>query len=242
MSEEVVSHRLPGGRLRGWPSGSFSDRSAFPEPAAGRSSWDDWFYSQRRYGLGYIPEGALGKAIAQRNAMGQQTPYRPQAAASAPTSASQWISLGPSVINSPARGLISGRIPSLAIDPTNPSTVYVAAAGGGVWKSANRGSGWVPLTDNLPSLSSGAVAVDPFSGEVWYGTGELDFCLDCYYGAGVFRSPMVAPIGLKSVRAHFFPLLPRLLFLTPKTRAHCSSGAPQLCGSPPTMGKAGRLP
>src|ERR1017187_6392633 len=64
------------------------------------SSWDDWFYGQRRYGLGYIPEGALGKAIAQRDAMGQQTPYRPQAAASAPPSASQWISLGPSVMNS----------------------------------------------------------------------------------------------------------------------------------------------
>jgi uncharacterized protein (TIGR03437 family) len=30
--------------------------------------------------------------------------------------------------------------------------------------------------------------VDPFSGDVWYGTGELNFCRDCYYGAGVYRS------------------------------------------------------
>jgi len=36
----------------------------------------------------------------------------------------------------------------------------VAAAGGGVWKSTNRGKRWTPLTDQLPSLSSGAVAVE----------------------------------------------------------------------------------
>ena len=37
------------------------------------------------------------------------------------------------------------------------------------------------MTDELPSLASGAVAVDPFTSEVWYGTGELNFCRDCYY-------------------------------------------------------------
>ena len=151
------------------------------------SSWDDWFYSQRRYGLGQIPQDALLKAITQRNAMRPRTGFTTKDDSSGATP-NQWVSLGPTVINSPVRGLISGRITSLAIDRTNPSTVYVAAAGGGVWKSVSRGSGWVPLTDSLPSLASGAVAVDPFSGEVWYGTGELDFCRDCYYGAGVYRS------------------------------------------------------
>ena len=79
-------------------------------------------------------------------------------------------------------------VAGFAIDPANSSVLYAAAAGGGLWKSANRGATWAPLTDNLPSLSSGAVAVDPFSGDLWYGTGELNFCLDCHYGAGVYRS------------------------------------------------------
>jgi uncharacterized protein (TIGR03437 family) len=161
-------------------------QTASPSRKQPSSAWDDWFYSQRRYGMGYIPDGALPKAVAQRNAM-RQGNYHP-AADSTPAGASSWVSLGPSVVNSPTRGLISGRITSLAIDPANSSTVYVAAAGGGVWKTTNRGARWDPITDNLPSLASGAVAVDPFSREVWYGTGELDFCRDCYYGAGVYRS------------------------------------------------------
>ena len=153
-----------------------------------QSAFDIWFYGQRKYGLGYIPQEALVKAVAQRNAMPAGSRLRPRDIANATTGSSQWISLGPTVVNSPSRGLISGRTTSLAVDPTNPSAVYVAAAGGGVWKTTNRGILWVPLTDNLPSLASGAVAVDPFTGEVWYGTGELDFCRDCYYGAGVYRS------------------------------------------------------
>src|SRR5579885_3574007 len=158
------------------------------QPDAPGAQWQKWFYSQRSYGLGYIPENALANAVAQRDTAARRH-YQKQDTVGAAASAAQWVSLGPSVINSPARGQVSGRLTSIAIDPINPANVYVASAGGGVWKSSNKGNGWIPLTDNLPSLASGAVAVDPFSSEVWYGTGELDFCRDCYYGAGVYRSP-----------------------------------------------------
>ncbi|HEY7679675.1 MAG TPA: hypothetical protein VIC04_04090, partial [Terriglobia bacterium] len=110
------------------------------------------------------------------------------AAAGDAATESRWLSIGPAGVNSSLGDLVSGRVNSLAIDPHNSSTLYLTAAGGGVWKSTTRGSRWEPLTDQLPSLASGAVAVDPFSGEVWYGTGELNFCRDCYYGAGVYRS------------------------------------------------------
>lgn len=171
-----------------WAVPAFSQGSAGARRPAGALAVDS-FTAQRSYGLGRIPDGAVGKAMAQRDAMKPSGPrFTGQEDNSAKAATNQWISIGPTVINSPTRGLISGRVPSLAVDPANPSNVYIASAGGGVWKSANRGSGWVPLTDNLPSLASGAVAVDPFSGELWYGTGELDFCRDCYYGAGVFRS------------------------------------------------------
>ncbi|MBI3895366.1 MAG: hypothetical protein HY313_05500 [Acidobacteria bacterium] len=160
---------------------------------------EEWFYGQRLYGLGYIPQDALARAVAQRDGgsiTSGSSGYKLQSNSSsfqsyfrmAATSQDRWFILGPAGINSVSNGLISGRITSFALDRRNPSTVYVAAAGGGVWKSTNRGARWSPISDHLASLASGAVAVDPFTGEIWYGTGELNFCRDCYYGAGVYRS------------------------------------------------------
>src|SRR5262249_49448444 len=119
---------------------------------------DEWFYSQRRYGLGYIPDDALAKAVAQRDGLriGRTATDTAQDDPPAVTSG-HWVSFGPLGINSTQSDLVSGRVNSLAIDPTNPSTVYIAAAGGGVWKSTNRGGRWTPMTDALPSLASGAV-------------------------------------------------------------------------------------
>ena len=153
------------------PSLVFS-QTAPPQNTAGPSSgWEEWFFGQRRYGLGYIPDDALASAVAQRDG----SSYGLEALRPREIHDNRWISIGPVGINSLKNDLVSGRIPSLAIDPLNPSTVYLAAAAGGVWKSTNRGKNWTPLTDQLPSPASGAVAVDPFSGEVWYGTGELNF-------------------------------------------------------------------
>ncbi|MBI2819671.1 MAG: hypothetical protein HYX73_06810 [Acidobacteria bacterium] len=155
-------------------------------------AWEEWFFGQRRYGLGYIPDDALAKAVAQRDAGSRVTKssFAASLVTAEPRSITEgrWFSFGPTGINSTLNDLVSGRVNSLAVDPQNPATLYLAAAGGGVWKSTNRGGRWVPLTDQLPSLASGAVAVDPFSGDIWYGTGELNFCRDCYYGAGVYRS------------------------------------------------------
>ncbi|HZP90593.1 MAG TPA: glycosyl hydrolase, partial [Actinomycetota bacterium] len=82
-------------------------------------------------------------------------------------------------------GLVAGRIQALAVDG---STVYAGAADGGVWRSTDAGRHWLPVGDGLPSLSSGALAVDPESHDVWYGTGEAATSADEYLGAGVFES------------------------------------------------------
>ncbi len=84
---------------------------------------------------------------------------------------------------------ISGRTNCVAFHPTDPLTMYIASAGGGVWKTTDGGSTFRPLTDNLTSLSCGYVAVDPVNPSVLYvGTGELNYSLDSYYGDGVFKS------------------------------------------------------
>jgi len=118
-----------------------------------------------------------------------------------------WTSLGPSAVQTSAFGLISGRVTSLAVDPSDASgnTVYVGTTGGGVWRSTNAagpaGSAtFTPLTDTLPvsagcttppliSLSIGALTVQPGgTGVILAGTGDPNDSLDSYYGSGILRS------------------------------------------------------
>src|SRR5262249_23345743 len=82
-------------------------------------------------------------------------------------------------------GLVGGRVTALAADGT---TVYMGAADGGVWKSTNGGSSWIPLTDDAPTLSTGALQVNPADHSLWVGTGEANTSSDSYAGIGVLRS------------------------------------------------------
>jgi hypothetical protein len=82
-------------------------------------------------------------------------------------------------------GRVAGRIQALAV---RGDTLYAGAADGGVWKSVDGGAHWKPRADDLPSLSSGSLAIDPADGSVWYGTGEATTAFENYLGAGVFRS------------------------------------------------------
>jgi len=57
-----------------------------------------------------------------------------------------------------------------------------------VWRSRNQGQTWTPLFDSMPSLSIGALAIDPADGSVWVGTGEANLSSDSYAGTGIYRS------------------------------------------------------
>src|SRR4051812_2465367 len=48
-------------------------------------------------------------------------------------------SIGPS--------LITGRVADFKVDPKNTNIYYVATAGGGAWKSVNRGTTWTSMFD-----------------------------------------------------------------------------------------------
>ena len=82
-------------------------------------------------------------------------------------------------------GLVGGRVTALAADG---STLYMGAADGGVWKSTSGGTSWTPLTDDAPTLSVGALAVNPADHSLWVGTGEANTSSDSYAGIGVLRS------------------------------------------------------
>lgn len=58
---------------------------------------------------------------------------------------------------------VSGSVVAIAPSPTDANLVYVAGVNGGVWKTTNATATdpiWTPLTDNLKSLSIGALALD----------------------------------------------------------------------------------
>ncbi len=83
----------------------------------------------------------------------------------------------------------SGRIGDLAVDPSDPRVMYVAAASGGVWKTANAGTTWAPIFDGQVSYSIGTVVLDPNnSNVVWVGTGENNSQRSVGYGDGVYKS------------------------------------------------------
>ena len=66
--------------------------------------------------------------------------------------------------------LVGGRTTALAQAPDG--SWYAGAADGGVWRSTDQGKTWHAIIDFMPSLSVGALAVDPTDGSVWLGTGR----------------------------------------------------------------------
>ncbi|MCC7431805.1 exo-alpha-sialidase, partial [bacterium] len=67
----------------------------------------------------------------------------------------------------------TGRITSLAIDPTNANILYAGSASGGIWKTTNGGGSWFSSWNNIPNCSIGAIALRPGNpNEILVGTGE----------------------------------------------------------------------
>jgi hypothetical protein len=115
-----------------------------------------------------------------------------------------WQPVGPAQVSTGAYGLVTGRVTSIAADPSDltGNTVYVGTTGGGIWKSTNATATpatvtFVPLTDDLSaftstqyvSLSMGALTVQPGgTGVILAGTGDPNDATDSYYGVGILRS------------------------------------------------------
>lgn len=90
-------------------------------------------------------------------------------------------SIGPAVTG--------GRIHDIETAPGNASTLFVASASGGVWRSTTQGHTWTNLTDQLPVSTFGDVAVAPSDGSVVYiGSGEQNNRQSTSWGNGVYRS------------------------------------------------------
>jgi photosystem II stability/assembly factor-like uncharacterized protein len=85
--------------------------------------------------------------------------------------------------------LMSGRITDIETHPTNNKILYVATAGGGVWKSNDGGASFNAIFDeNIQSI--GCVAIDPSKPDqnIWVGTGETWTRNSVSMGDGIYKS------------------------------------------------------
>jgi large repetitive protein len=72
-----------------------------------------------------------------------------------------WFNIGPAPINNGQSATntmpVAGRVTSVTTDPSNPSIIYIATAGGGAWKTINDGQSWVPLFDGISAVQSATI-------------------------------------------------------------------------------------
>jgi photosystem II stability/assembly factor-like uncharacterized protein len=137
-----------------------------------------WFYEQRAYPFGEIPPDARRKAWEQWRLVEARA-----ATKSAPSRV--WRSVGPAPTDSAIGAIspVSGRIRAVAVSPADPRVVLVGAAGGGIWRSADGGATFAPVSDDQVDLAVGAIAFAPSDPSVVYAAMGQE-----YLGSGVLKS------------------------------------------------------
>ena len=176
------------------------NRSQSGEPEASRihNGRAQEHYDNRAYPRKWIDSAQQVAAANAANAI----------AALSPALAASWIEVGPSGV--PASALVagestgatagtiySGRATAIAVSPTctaSSCTVFIGAAGGGVWKTTNALAAtptWTPSSNGIPSNAIGSIVFDPTDGTgntLYVGTGEPNGSGDSEAGVGLYKS------------------------------------------------------
>jgi len=97
-----------------------------------------------------------------------------------------WTSMGPSSTGGGYAGL--GRLNCVAFHPDDNSTIYVGAAGGGIWKTTDNGNNWTPIGDYNAALGVSDIIIQSGSGTeiIYLATGDRD--ASDTYSVGVLKS------------------------------------------------------
>ena len=95
---------------------------------------------------------------------------------------SAWRQIGPASFG--------GRVDDIEAVADDPRTIFVGTASGGVFRSVDNGTTWMPVFDAQGSaLSIGDIAIAPSDRNiVWVGTGEANNRQSSTWGDGVYKS------------------------------------------------------
>src|SRR5436305_3100302 len=175
-------------------------RSGEPESSRIHNDRAQEHYDNRAYPRKWIDAAQQIAAANAANAI----------AALSPALATAWTEVGPSGVSADAlvagestaatAGTIySGRTTAIAVSPTctaSSCTVFIGAAGGGVWKTTNALAAtptWTPSNGTgagaIPSNAIGSIVFDPSNANIIYvGTGEPNGSGDSEAGVGLYKS------------------------------------------------------
>jgi photosystem II stability/assembly factor-like uncharacterized protein len=146
----------------------------FDKPGA-RNAWN---YERQTSPGGVIPEGARAKAW--KYAREQMQLFAPTGKGGLQQTY-EWRNAGP--FN------VGGRLLTVAVNPKNPRTIFIGAAGGGIWRTYDEGLSWHSVSDELPTQAMGAIVIHPVDTSIVYaGTGEASYALNTFDGGGMFKS------------------------------------------------------
>lgn len=135
---------------------------------------NDWFYRQRAYPFTELRSDLYYKAMEQTLAMERN---------GLKSGGKSWTLVGP--VN------IGGRITDVEMPANDQNTVYLGAASGGIFKSTNLGTTWIPIFDNSVALSIGDMDISKTNPDLLFvGTGEPNAGggSHTYEGYGVYKS------------------------------------------------------
>lgn len=111
-----------------------------------------------------------------------------------------WTPIGPSPILESGNA-DNGMVSSIAIHPHNADVILIGTAGGGVWRTRDRGTTWTPLFDRELALGIGepsAVAIDPNDTDLVY-AGTSQRVILGTGNSGVFGPPDSSQGPYKSI-------------------------------------------
>jgi hypothetical protein len=166
-------------------------------------------YAHRAYPAKDVPMRATLNAITSFRQVRARSMGKP--------SPGGWELIGPSKADAPdlltfsgAEYFTSGRVTALAIDPSCSNrrcTVWVGAAGGGVWRTDNalsgNGASWTFISESFGTNAIGTLTYDAANHTLYAGTGEPNASGDSEAGIGIYKStdggnmwtPLSATIG-----------------------------------------------
>ena len=171
-----------------------------PEREGGPTAAADEEHAKRAYPAAYIPFELT------RNARAGWSNATARALAQVTQPLAQWTLVGPSSANDPdvltfsgAPYTTSGRVTALALAPNcdqGNCTLYLAAAGGGIWNTNNAldtspSQSWNFISASFATNAIGTLvidATDPTGNTLYAGTGESHASADSEAGFGIYKT------------------------------------------------------